>query len=132
MARTLLASNTFWTQCMHLRSRPPRCLFRQLATSSSQYPEDFSFYPGFFTAAEQCILLKAALKKLDSMESGKYRRRRREYLRNNPPTATGDSVQDLFLPDEYYDFQEARAKTGASKNTTSWKSAADYRASGPF
>ncbi|RPD66321.1 hypothetical protein L226DRAFT_609180 [Lentinus tigrinus ALCF2SS1-7] len=126
MSRTLLASNALWTHCLRLRSAPSRGAFRQLATSGSQYPDDYRFYPTFFIFQEQCILLKAALKKLDSMESGKARRRRREYLRSSPPTATPRSVQDLFLPDEYYDFQEARGhfdgviKRYREMHVTSW------------
>ncbi|KAI0724049.1 hypothetical protein C8T65DRAFT_628320 [Cerioporus squamosus] len=124
MSRALLASSALWAPCLRLQSRPPRAAFRQLATSGSQYPEDFKFYPSFFTFQEQCILLRAALKKLDSMESGKSRRRRREYLRSNPPKVTTDSVQDLFLPDEYYDFQEGHfdgvIKRYREMHVTSW------------
>ncbi|TFK91230.1 hypothetical protein K466DRAFT_515722 [Polyporus arcularius HHB13444] len=124
MSRTLLASSALWTQCLRMPSGPSRGVLRQLATSSSQLPEDFRFYPTFFTLQEQCILLRAALKKLDSMESGKSRRRRREYLRSNPPKATAGSVQDLFLPDEYYDFQEGHfdgvIKRYREMHVTSW------------
>ena len=74
---------------------------------------DFDFYPRFFSPDEQRVLLRAALRKLDSQESPKHRRRRKEYLRTHPhpstaPATASDPVQGLFLPDELYDFQDAR------------------------
>ncbi|KAH9901625.1 hypothetical protein C8Q73DRAFT_678408 [Cubamyces lactineus] len=69
-------------------------------------PPDFTFYPSFFGVDEQCVLLKAALRKLDSMESTRFRRRRKEYLRASGASSAGGPVQALFLPDELYDFQE--------------------------
>ncbi|KAL7283542.1 hypothetical protein ACG7TL_002976 [Trametes sanguinea] len=42
------------------------------------------------------------------MESGRFRRMRKEFLRKSPPSSNSaeDPVQALFLPDELYDFQE--------------------------
>ena len=79
---------------------------RQLTTQLTHLSPDFAFYPNFFTVDEQCILLRASLKKLDAMESGKFRRRRRQFLRNSPSQPSANPVQALFLPDDFYDFQE--------------------------
>ena len=79
----------------------------RFSTKATRLPPDFTFFPNFFTVEEQCVLLKASLKKLDSMESGKFRRKRREFLRSHSSQPSADPVQALFLPDEYYDFQEA-------------------------
>lgn len=95
----------------HMRARPSCVARRHLSTPVVSLPEDFAFFPDFFTVDEQSVLLKAALRKLDGMESGKVRRRRREYLRGPAAAARATSlspVQSLFLPDEFYDFQEAR------------------------
>ncbi|KAI0807400.1 hypothetical protein C8Q74DRAFT_59854 [Fomes fomentarius] len=85
-----------------------RVTHRRLSTPVVPLPEDFVFFPAFFTVNEQCVLLRAALRKLDAMDNGKFRRRKREFLRN--PTshsrASDNPVQALFLPDELYDFQE--------------------------
>ncbi|KAI0647232.1 hypothetical protein C8Q79DRAFT_614221 [Trametes meyenii] len=83
--------------------------FRRLSGGAS-LPQDFDFYPDFFTSQEQCVLLKAALRKLDTMESGRSRRRRRDYLRTAiPANDTSGLVQAQFLPDELYDFQEVNS-----------------------
>ncbi|KAL1944618.1 hypothetical protein VTO73DRAFT_3048 [Trametes versicolor] len=111
------------------RDRPRRCgavsshLFtRQL--SGAPLPRDFAFYADFFTVQEQSTLLRAALRKLDSMEGSRFRRRRREFLRTPPITTTQDPVQALFLPDELYDFQEGHfdgvIKYYREMHVTSW------------
>ena len=73
---------------------------------------DFDFYPHFFSQDEQRVLLRAALRKLDAQESPKHRRKRKDYLRTLAQASTAaagsDPVQSLFLPDEYYAFQDAR------------------------
>lgn len=86
-----------------------RVTHRRLNTPVVPLPEDFAFFPAFFTVNEQCVLLRAALRKLDAMDNGKFRRRRREFLRNpaSHSRASDSPVQALFLPDELYDFQEA-------------------------
>ncbi|KAI0831495.1 hypothetical protein BC628DRAFT_1415985 [Trametes gibbosa] len=91
--------------------------------SSARLPRDFAFYPDFFTAREQCTLLRAALRKLDSMEGTRFRRRRKEFLRTSPG-AQDARVQALFLPDELYDFQEGHfdgvIKYYREMHVTSW------------
>ncbi|KAI0780747.1 hypothetical protein BD413DRAFT_499818 [Trametes elegans] len=100
-------SRQIWQQAW-LGSR--RTASRHLSTPA--LPRDFAFYPNFFTEHEQRVLLSAALRKLDAMESGRLRRRRREFLRssglqaNGNPDAANNTVQSLFLPDDLYDFQE--------------------------
>ena len=86
-----------WHSSSHIRSG---------SIGGSPLPPDFTFYPSFFGVEEQCVLLKAAPRKLDSMESSRFRRRRKEYLRASGAPSAGDPVQALFLPDELYDFQE--------------------------
>ena len=83
---------------------------RTLAHAHLTDRPDFEFYPDFYTPHEQRILLRAALHKLDSQESPKYRRKRREYLRTlSQPTTTSATVppHSAFLPDKYYDFEDA-------------------------
>lgn len=67
---------------------------------------DFTLWPNFFTPCEQQTLLTAALKKLDSMESRQFRRRRKETKLSLADPSDVASLQDLFFPEEYYDFQE--------------------------
>ena len=94
-----------------LASRSSRRLPSRRAYSTSslravaqRLPPDLQWFPDFFSPAEQRALLTAALRKLDATESRAYRRKRREYA----PKDAGSSVQSLFLPDEFYDFQEVR------------------------
>ena len=76
---------------------------RLLSTSRLAHTQDFTFWPQFFTAREQTLLLFAALQKLDRAESSIFRRRRKALGRS----LTDQTLpEDLFLPDEYYDFQE--------------------------
>ncbi|KAI0636790.1 hypothetical protein C8Q77DRAFT_1094645 [Trametes polyzona] len=118
-SRALLACSCRAQRWLPVRSSPS---FRQF--SSAPLPRDFTFHPDFFTVQEQCVLLKAALRKLDSMESSRYRRRRKEFLRTSAPAGTQDSVQGLFLPDELYDFQEGHfdgvIKHYREMHVTSW------------
>ncbi|TBU35794.1 hypothetical protein BD309DRAFT_955470 [Dichomitus squalens] len=79
---------------------------RGFGTQATRLPPDFTLFPNFFTVDEQCLLLKASLKKLDTMESGKFRRRRRQFLQSYNPQPSVNPVQALFLPDDFYDFQE--------------------------
>ncbi|KAH9838637.1 uncharacterized protein C8Q71DRAFT_821769 [Rhodofomes roseus] len=75
----------------------------------SGLPTDFQWFPNFFSTREQYALLDAALRKLDVTENRQFRRRRKELMKahsSTPVADSGESVQSLFLPDEYYDFQE--------------------------
>ncbi|KAF7311546.1 2OG-FeII-Oxy-2 domain-containing protein [Mycena kentingensis (nom. inval.)] len=70
----------------------------------------FTFHPEFFTLDEQRVLLKAALHRLDAMESSKHRRKRRTLLRSSPPMllapTSSNPLQDMFSSDALYEFQE--------------------------
>ncbi|KAF9001895.1 hypothetical protein BDQ17DRAFT_1244136 [Cyathus striatus] len=63
----------------------------------------FKFWPSFFSFDEQKCLLDAALTKLDSMESRRSRQRRRQHPR---VINTSGSIQQMFYPDDCYEFQE--------------------------
>jgi len=78
-------------------------LRRLLSTSRLSHTQDFTFWPQFFSSREQTLLLFAGLQKLDRTESSVFRRRRKALGRR----LTDQTLpEDLFLPDEYYDFQE--------------------------
>jgi alkylated DNA repair protein alkB family protein 7 len=77
---------------------------RLLSTNNLRlFNGDFEFHPAVFDFAEQKVLLQAGLEKLDKTETRAYRKRRKQYLES--PRATSESIDSLFLPDEYYDFQ---------------------------
>lgn len=84
------------------------CLSSQPRNSEEyEYIGGLKFWPAYFNAEEQKILLKASLHKLDSNESIRSRKRRRAYLRTLPVKASRpDDIQNFFLPDDYYEFQE--------------------------
>ncbi|EJD05782.1 uncharacterized protein FOMMEDRAFT_132228 [Fomitiporia mediterranea MF3/22] len=67
----------------------------------------FSFYPHFFDETEQKVLLSGCLKKLDSLESQRARRRRNSQLSAlKQPGRLAVNICDLFRPDCAYEFQE--------------------------
>ena len=77
-------------------------------TAPSDLPvAHFAFIPGFLDAHEQRVLLRACLEKLDATESREHRKRRRLHLTANPGAVTDNTVDSMFFPDEFYDFQEA-------------------------
>ncbi|KAI0687129.1 hypothetical protein BC835DRAFT_1286912 [Cytidiella melzeri] len=80
---------------------------RHISLKADGYPRDFLFLPAFFSEAEQRLLLSASLTRLDQTDSRQYRRRRREFLAKRKVEPS--SVQDIFLPDDYYCFEEASA-----------------------
>lgn len=89
-----------------LSSTPP-VLRRSSSMSSKRFPQGVQFWPTYFDVDEQKVLLQASLYKLDNSESIKSRKRRRMYLKALPvnrPEPT--EIQNIFLPDEYYEFQE--------------------------
>lgn len=65
------------------------------------HPRDFTIFPDFFDAREQRVLLSSALQKLDASESRPLRKRK-----THSSAESGDSIQRLFMPDEYYRFEE--------------------------
>jgi hypothetical protein len=70
------------------------------------HPEDFTLIPDFLSLPEQRILLTAALQKLDSIDSRQARRMRRAYDSPGRCSVQSCSVQDMFLPDHFYRFEE--------------------------
>ena len=71
--------------------------------------KDFYFASDFFNTAEQKILLKASLKNLDALGTRQMRRKRdaaRQQMVDDMDDAV--SIQHIFLPDEYYEFEEVR------------------------
>ncbi|KAG1835656.1 hypothetical protein EV424DRAFT_1468114 [Suillus variegatus] len=75
-----------------------------LRTRSAGLPEGFKFFPEFLSLSEQRTLLSAALFKLDSTETKQARKKRRDFLANHPQGHR--VIEDIFLPDAYYNFQE--------------------------
>lgn len=73
---------------------------------------DFEFHSAVFDLAEQKVLLQACLEKLDKTETRAYRKRRKQYLESS--RAASSSIDSLFLPDEYYDFQMVGLSCAAS------------------
>jgi hypothetical protein len=83
-------------------------------------PEDFVYYPNFFSLEEQAILIKLALWKLDRVDSKKRRtRRRRSSSSNSSQVVEGDAgktgsqagtsnsdLQALFEDPSVYGFEE--------------------------
>jgi hypothetical protein len=75
---------------------------KYVAPSGTNLPVDFRFFPNFLNGEEQRILLLSALNKLDDADSRVARRRRKGNL-TNPELQI---LSHLFLPDEFYDFEE--------------------------
>lgn len=71
--------------------------------------DDFLYFPDFFNEAEQEILLKLALWKLDRVDSSRRRRRRR--TSSTPATEEGDvaeknGLQRMFEDASAYGFED--------------------------
>lgn len=75
-----------------------------LRIRSGDLPEGFKIFPEFLSISEQRILLSAALSKLDSTETKQARKQRRDFITNHPREHR--TIEDIFLPDAYYNFQE--------------------------
>jgi len=87
-----------------------RNTLRSLSNISEGCPPGFVFWPGYFTNEEQRVLLEASLYKLDSLESRRARKKRRQYWDTNPSKLTGSTnLLEVFAPDELYEFEEARS-----------------------
>ncbi|KAG2020445.1 hypothetical protein CC2G_005786 [Coprinopsis cinerea AmutBmut pab1-1] len=71
----------------------------------SHVAPSFSFWPTFLSLSEQKVLLSASLQKLDSMDPVPLRRRRAKVL-SKAPKQHSDDLQNIFGPDELYDFHE--------------------------
>ncbi|TFK55176.1 hypothetical protein OE88DRAFT_1010144 [Heliocybe sulcata] len=93
------------------RQRTHFATSKRLASSNvatlvhGRLPSEFTFLPDYFSLSEQCLLLRAALTKLDSVDRGRTRRHRR-FLQPLPPVSSPTAAIDLFLPDEYYQFEQ--------------------------
>ena len=85
-----------------------RYMRRCISLKADGYPADFTFYPNFFSHEEQRLLLLAALQKLDLTENRKVRRRQREFSASRKQEPL-NSIEQVFLPDEYYTFEEVIA-----------------------
>ena len=77
---------------------------------------DFQWFPRFFDLAEQHALLSASLRKLDAAEPRASRKRRRDFLasrrqdrQQEQPNDIGGILENTFLPDELYHFEEVRS-----------------------
>jgi len=66
---------------------------------------DFTLLPDFLSLSEQRILLATALQKLDATDGRLFRRLRKGFESSKPPSLQ-HSALDMFLPDEYYRFEE--------------------------
>jgi len=86
-------------------------LKRPLSTSTNArgrcYPRDFTLLPDFLTLSEQKTLLATSLGILDSAESRQHRRWRRKLEASRTPD-NSSLIQSMFLPDEFYQFEEVR------------------------
>ncbi|KDQ60664.1 hypothetical protein JAAARDRAFT_55397 [Jaapia argillacea MUCL 33604] len=87
----------------------------------------FSFIPSYFNLAEQRILLQVSLQKLNSMEGRLLRKRRKVFEASRVPVVAPVSIEDIFLPDEYYQFEEGHfdgvIKNYREMHITSWPEA---------
>ncbi|KAH9951957.1 hypothetical protein B0H21DRAFT_715040 [Amylocystis lapponica] len=100
---------------------------RWISSRPAVYPRDFDLFIDFLSTTEQRILLTAALHKLDSTGSRDFRRRRRGFRPNQDVSSMQDSsrsIESLFLPDEYYEFEEGHydgvIKRFREMHVTSW------------
>jgi hypothetical protein len=90
----------------------PRHHVSGLRAAFSSPTDDFRWFPRFFDPVEQHTLLSAALRKLDAVEPRASRKRRRDFLasqqRQDPPKRTAGVLENAFLPDDLYRFEEVR------------------------
>lgn len=97
------------SQISKLMPFPHLPLQRRLSALSGlhavSYTQDFTLWPNFLSLPEQRTLLRAALRKLDQTDSSQTRRRRKAYASIQSVTSN-QSLQDLFFPDHFYDFQK--------------------------
>jgi alkylated DNA repair protein alkB homolog 7 len=74
----------------------------------SSIPNDFRIYKDFLNVNEQRMILSTLLRKLDSHESPRTRRRRRQLLAEQSVVIEErlhDDPTNLFAPDEHYEFE---------------------------
>ncbi|OAX38907.1 hypothetical protein K503DRAFT_690714 [Rhizopogon vinicolor AM-OR11-026] len=85
-------------------SRGIHTFVQTVTKSPAPLPEGFKLFPEFLSLTEQRTLLSAALSKLDSTETKQARKRRRDFVANHPRESR--AIEDVFLPDAYYNFEE--------------------------
>ncbi|KAJ6500505.1 hypothetical protein C8R45DRAFT_977973 [Mycena sanguinolenta] len=102
---------------------------RAIQVGVSSFHRDLTFLPGFFSLAEQRVLLTTALRKLDAMESIQSRRRRKALLKLQLPAlpaTASNPLQDCFLHNDCYEFEEGHydgvIKNYREMHLTSWPS----------
>ncbi|KAF9228581.1 hypothetical protein BS17DRAFT_792695 [Gyrodon lividus] len=83
----------------------PRRSLSHLAATRASLPEGFVLFPDFFDIREQRLLLTTALSQLDALEGKRVRKLQREYRAKNP-IPESSPLEGLFLPEQYYTFQE--------------------------
>lgn len=93
-----------------------RCQY--ISLKADGLPADFSFYPEFFSVDEQRLLLNAALQKLDMVENRQVRRRQRELLASRM-VKRDSSIEEVFLPDQYYSFLDVITQVTSVQHTLS-------------
>lgn len=74
--------------------------------ASQQIHPDLTFIPNFFTLREQRILLQTALQKLNHQEGRVFKKRRKLFESSLSAHSSDPELDTLFLPDEYYRFEE--------------------------
>jgi len=85
-------------------------LLKQLTRAAKihSYSEEkhLRLLPDYFSVSEQRVLLEASLSVLDAKESRRSRKKRQLFLKSLDPKQSKDNIESLFLPDEYYEFEE--------------------------
>jgi len=82
-----------------------RSLSQLAATKGSLVPEGFMLFSEFFDTREQRLLLTTALSQLDALEGKRVRKLQREHRAKNL-ISESSPLEGLFLPEQYYTFQE--------------------------
>lgn len=83
-----------------------RRLSRAAKIHSQSGEKHLKLLPDYFSVSEQRVLLEASLSVLDAKESRRSRKKRQLFLNSLYPKESKDNIESLFLPDEYYEFEE--------------------------
>ena len=109
---TMFLSSALRPSCLR-RDVFRACRGRTLATPSSNHGlgDDFALHLNVFNEEEQKILLAASLSKLDRAEDRHHRKRRRFFEATHAEKLSERlDVNSLFLPDQYYNFQQVTCR----------------------
>lgn len=83
--------------------------------------KNFSLKLDYFSLQEQRALLKASLQRLDSRQSRLSRRRIAEFQAANKASSDAtSSIQDLFLHEKYYEFEQVGTSVTILPDTQSY------------